>query len=359
MNNIVVNNFKEIFLKKAPLLDVRAEVEFQEGSLPGATNIPILNTEERVLIGTAYKKQGEEAAIKLGYEIVSNLNKENKISAWSQFIQNHPQAILFCFRGGKRSLIAQAWLKEVGLEVPLIVGGYKKVRQFLIKQIELQSKSNQFLLLSGVTGSGKTRLLHSLKSKAQFLDLEKIANHKGSAFGYINGSPTQINFENQLAVEFLKLEKLIELSHKNLIVTEDESRLIGPCIIPEVLFSSMRVSEVILIEESLEFRVNEIYQDYILCSKNKPEQFERHLNSLEQIQKKLGGARYKEIKEDIMKARECYYLNKDLESNKTWIEKLLVYYYDPIYLDSLRRRQVQKKMTGSFKECQSFLNSLF
>lgn len=361
MNKIAEAEFEQLFVSARPFIDVRAEVEFTEGHLPNAQNLPILNNEERAIIGTTYKKSGQQAAVQLGYQIVSGENKEEKLKKWSNFLDKNPDAVLYCFRGGKRSQITQGWLQELGYNIPIIEGGFKKSRKFLISQFGQSKEKASLLLISGVTGSAKSRLLRSLKPTAQVVDLEEIANHRGSAFGYVNKTPTQINFENKLAIALIKQFNKIKISENNIILIEDESRLIGPSIIPDVFFKYMRESEVILIEEGIEFRINEIYQDYILepILNLGSQIFQRHLDSLNKIQKKLGGLRFQEIKQDILSSIKEYEELGTTISNKIWIEKLLNYYYDPIYLKSLQRRNIKKKFAGTFLECQHFLNSLF
>lgn len=361
LNRIFEDDFKSLLLAQRPLIDVRSEIEFAEGHLPNAINIPILNTEERIRVGTKYKQHGQDAAVTLGHELISGEKKQARLKKWTNFIKENPMTVIYCFRGGKRSQITQAWLKEIGIDVPIIDGGYKKVRQYLISQIEELSLKVDFLLISGVTGNAKTKLLRSLKTEAQVIDLESLANHRGSAFGYKGETPTQINFENHLALDLIRQSENISVSRNNLVLLEDESRLIGPSIIPDVFFRKMRSSEVVIVQEDLQFRVNEIFQSYVAdeITVQGDFLFDRFLQSLEQIQKKLGGTRYQEIKKDILFSRHEFKQNNHLHSNKIWIQKLLIYYYDPIYLESLKRRAVVKKFVGTFLECRQFLNSLF
>ena len=127
---------KKLFLDNIPLIDVRAEVEFSQGAFPSARNFPILNDEERRLVGICYKEDGPEAAEAYGFELVSGASREKRINQWLAFIKENPTAQLYCFRGGKRSQIATQWLSDAGKDVNRIAGGYKSLRRFLLNQFE-------------------------------------------------------------------------------------------------------------------------------------------------------------------------------------------------------------------------------
>lgn len=355
--NVSQQELDSILLKGTPLIDVRAPIEFNLGSLPNAVNFPIMNNEERAAVGTAYKQKGREEALRLGYELISGTVKTDRVKTWSNYIKENPSAVIYCFRGGLRSQIAQQWLKDASVDCPIISGGYKRSRNHLIQKTNQIIMDSKLMLLSGPTGSGKTQLLNSPASRKQSIDLEALAQHRGSAFGsYSRPQPTQINFENALAI------KLIEQSlkkEKRTLLFEDESRLIGKCVIPAALFDKMRESSVIWIEEDLQQRVQNIFTDYILNSdRNKSDLFDEFKKSVESIGKKLGGLRSKEIISLLDAAKSVFSLNGDLEINKQWIEKLLVYYYDPLYLGSIQRRGVKIAFKGSFEDCRNFILSL-
>lgn len=379
MNKISDVDFDKIFSNSSryTFIDVRAPIEFIQGHIPQAYNAPILNDFERELIGTTYKKEGSQKAIELGYQLISGETKNKRIQAWIEILKKSTNPILYCFRGGLRSQITQKWLKENQFDVPLIQGGYKKVRQyFLAKNKELVEKNN-FILISGPTGSGKSQLIEEI-SHTDFLNpksvlhLEKLANHRGSAFGaYAAGSspqPQQAHFENLISLS------LIQASSHNFnqqIYTEDESRLIGQCIIPSHLFEKMRESPVVWIEEELEHRVQRIYQDYILntaigfslTQKNQELEHQAQLifnyyqKSLQKILRKLGGLRFNEISTDLSLAQQAFMNHRDLSLNTIWIEKLLSYYYDPLYLKSLERRQVKILFRGTYQNCKKLAHN--
>ena len=378
--NIGIDELTELFIADTPLIDVRAPVEFVQGSLPGAVNIPILGDQERAVVGTTYKYQGSEAAVRLGYEMISGFVKQTLLQQWLDFIHRHQQAVLYCFRGGKRSQIAQQWLKEAGVDRPLIAGGYKMARHFLIDAIDRFSANHKLLVVAGPTGSGKTRLIQDIGDTYPALDIEAIARHRGSAFGGLSTSqPAQVDFENRLAVNLLKLQQGIQYKP---VAVEDESRSIGSVYLPASFFAHMRNSEVIWVDESFETRVNNIFGDYILdtaigqAQQSRLRQqrvaltgdqeilhdqalrlFDKYKHALQMINKKLGGQRFQEVSKDLESARLDFLHRNEIQSNKIWIEKLVKYYYDPLYLGSLQRRQVNPCFKGSRGEVAEYLQS--
>ncbi|MGY0034853.1 tRNA 2-selenouridine(34) synthase MnmH [Pedobacter sp. NJ-S-72] len=217
-----------------PLIDVRTPAEFEQGKIPGAFNVPIFTNEERVLVGTTYKQVGREQAILLGFDLTGN--------KWSSFIKQAleispaKKIAVHCWRGGMRSG-AMAWALDLyGFEVYLIEGGYKNYRRWSATQFE---KTYQLIIVGGMTGSGKTKLLHQLESaKEQIIDLEELAQHQGSSYGTMNKmvQPTQEQFENNFAFE------LNQLDQERRIWVEDESLTIGKRCIPNPFWYQMRNS---------------------------------------------------------------------------------------------------------------------
>ncbi len=351
-----LSDFREIILKKNPIIDVRAPVEFALGHIPGSINLPLLNNEERHEVGTTYKEKGQDAAIALGYQLISGSIKRERISAWTSFIQKHSDAIVTCFRGGLRSKISQAWITEASFDLPRIKGGYKAFRQFLL--YELQRLSEQpLLVVSGSTGAGKTLLIKEIKNVLPSINLEFLAKHRGSAFGaYSERQPSQGQFENDLVAELLTQEnKKIQSP----LLIEDESRMIGKCVLPEKLFLKLRESEIVLLEEKIEDRVQIIFEDYIskLMKDGRSQDFLNYPKALQIIAKKLGGQRSQEVSEDLARAiKETRELGH-LEGHKIWIEKLLVWYYDPFYVESLKRRNPRIVFRGTRKEVLDFITN--
>ena len=326
-----MKNFAELFRQDRPLLDVRAPLEFAKGAFPSATNIPIMDDEQRHQVGICYKEKGSDAAVALGHELVDPL-REERIAAWSAFIKDNPTALLYCFRGGQRSQITERWLKESGIEITRVEGGYKAMRQFLLSVFD---NLPAITLISGKTGVGKTDLLLRYDNN---VDLEGLANHRGSAFGKTRTQqPAQIDFENQLAIQILKQPGAIAL--------EDESRLIGRVSLPIPLQEAMREAPILLLEDTVANRVDRIFKQYVL------EQLEEvlepdpigvlgmeFLNSLSAIQKRLGGDRYQLVQKLMADAFEAHN-EGDTSGHYFWIEYLLTQYYDPMYEYQLERKQ--------------------
>ena len=171
------DNYREIFLKNLPLLDSRAPVEFQQGAFPAARNLPLLDDEERQQVGICYKQSGQQAAIELGRTLVSGQLKQQRLAGWSQFARQNPNGYLYCFRGGLRSRTVQQWLAESGTHYPLVRGGYKAMRRFLLEELPGSLAAARIVLIAGKTGTGKTRVIDAL---SWAVDLEGLARHRGS-----------------------------------------------------------------------------------------------------------------------------------------------------------------------------------
>jgi len=332
-----VDDYRSILLNNTPLLDVRAPVEFNQGAFPFTENFPLINDQEREDIGKRYKKQGQDEAIKLGHKLVQGEIKSQRVNHWQAFFERHPDAVLYCFRGGMRSKISQQWIYEqTGQVYPRIKGGYKAMRRFLIDQLATSAKQIKPVMLGGRTGIGKTVLLHELKKQ---IDLEGIFHHRGSVFGkHVTPQPSQIDIENTLSI---KLLKLLDKKYSN-IVFEDEGTNIGSRLIPDVLYQKMSASPLILLEASIDERVEITFQEYIteslaehkkhLGNETGFESWSEQLQlSIDKIQRRLGGVRYKELKVLLSDAIQQQIINSDTEHHKQWIKTLLVDYYDPMY----------------------------
>jgi tRNA 2-selenouridine synthase len=326
---------KKLFLASTPLIDVRSPVEFKEGSLPHSTNLPIMNDEERTLVGTCYKENGQAAAMKLGHELVSGAIKQSRIEAWTNYINANPETQVFCFRGGLRSQISCQWMREAGIERQPIEGGYKRMRRFFLSQIE-EAPLLPLFRLGGCTGSGKTQVLHQIKNA---IDLEKLASHRGSAFGDNGVQPSQIRFENELSLEMMKAQDFT--------IVEDESAVIGKLTIPKRFFLHMRSSPLIILKSNEETRIKNIFEEYVVAS-----DFLTMNNALERIARRLGGVRFKEVTEELKLAFEK---PKTIDSHAGWISALLRYYYDPFYERDIKRQASQIIFEGSTNEILEFI----
>jgi tRNA 2-selenouridine synthase len=353
-----IDNFSEIFKSNTPLLDVRAPIEFVEGSFPHTHNYPIITDSERHQIGICYKENGQKSAVRLGHELVSGKIKEERVDKWSNFVKQYPKGALYCFRGGLRSKISQEWIYEhSGVYYPRIKGGYKALRSFLIDEMHRISSQKSFVVIGGQTGCGKTILLNKFDNS---LDLEGIANHRGSAFGNnVTPQPKQIDFENYLSVDLIKKELF---SH---ILIEDEGNNIGTIYIPEAIKMKSRESKIVILRASLEDRIGISLQAYVIDMTEKFtnqdvingfENFSNYwLNSLIKIKKRLGGLRYKSLLNQLNLALKNHKKNNDLNDYLPLIESLLVDYYDPMYNFQINNKKQRIIFEGDCKEVTNFL----
>ncbi len=356
------DQFLQLFLQDTPFIDTRAPIEFAKGSFPGAVNLPLMLDDERARVGTCYKQKGQQAAIELGHQLVHGEVKTQRVQAWTDFAKAHPGGYLYCFRGGLRSQICTQWMREAGHPYPRITGGYKAMRRFLLDQMEMICQKAKFVVLAGRTGCAKTDLL---LEHPHHLDLEGLANHRGSAFGKrVGGQPSQIDFENRVAVALLRLW------HKDPgrpILVEDESFLIGRCALPEPLRLAMEESEVVLLETSNEQRVEHSFRNYILHNladwqdELGPEAgfnaFAEELRqSLGKIRRRLGDLRYRELSDQLETGLAAHQGGDD-SAHKHWIRTLLLDYYDPMYGYQLEKKQSRLVFTGSPDQVLDYLDA--
>ncbi|KPQ26658.1 MAG: tRNA 2-selenouridine synthase [Marinobacter excellens HL-55] len=356
------DDYLNLFLNNIPLLDVRAPVEYAKGSFPGAENAPLMNDEERHRIGICYKEKGQDQAIELGHQLVAGDIKAQRIEAWKRFATRHPEGYLFCFRGGLRSRLTQQWIKDSGIDYPLIKGGYKALRRFLIDSLDQLIESQEFIVLSGRTGTGKTRVLLDLPNP---VDLEGLANHRGSSFGrQVTPQPSQIDFENRLAIAMLKAHHQIG----GPVYLEDESRLVGRCALPDRLRARMAASPLLVLEQPMEERIAIIRADYVegmltdYITRDGEEagwlNFRDYLlSALERIRKRLGGERYQRLRQIMEQALDQQQSRGQLEGHHDWIEALLSDYYDPMYDYQLSNKQGRILIRGNPDSLQEFAHS--
>ncbi|PRD67997.1 tRNA 2-selenouridine(34) synthase MnmH [Malikia spinosa] len=332
----LTDEYRQIFLRGVPMLDLRAPVEFAQGAFPGAVNLPLMSDEERARVGTCYKQQGQDAAIKLGHQLVSGPLRAQRMAAWADFVRQHPDGVLYCFRGGLRSQTVQRWLHEAGIDYPRVIGGYKAMRTFLIETIEQAATECELIVVGGMTGTGKTDVIAQLPHA---IDLEGLANHRGSAFGKRSTpQPTNIEFENRVAIDILRKRE----AGISQFVVEDESRAIGSCSLPLPLHGAMQTAPLVWLEDSFENRVERILRDYVVSQLDDhlalhgPEQgFERYaeqlLKSLAGITKRLGGERYQRLHTIMQEALVQQQSSGEVVRHRDWIAGLLREYYDPMY----------------------------
>ena len=328
-----------------PLLDVRAESEFAQGSIPNSTNLPILNDQERTRVGTTYKQQGSAAAERVGQRLVHGQIRTDRTSAWANFCKAHTHAYLTCWRGGRRSEIAQSWLSESGIEIDRIPGGYKSMRQACLATLANENAEKDWLVLAGKTGTAKTVVINQVTGS---IDLEGIANHRGSAFGArATPQPTPATFENQLAAEFLR-------HNQDSLLVEDESRTIGRLALPESWHTTMQAAPVVLIETSLEFRSQHIKREYVTEPMREGVSAAtlktQYLDALNRINRRLGGFNYKVIAELLS---DAFAGRRD---HGEWIAQLLEKYYDPMYQFQLKNKHKRVVMKGDHSAVLDYLS---
>ena len=337
----VADDCAQILACAQPLIDVRAPSEYARGALPDAVNLPLLNDEERAAVGTTYKRHGRAAAIELGHRLVCGDVKRARVEDWCAFVEAHPDAAIYCARGGLRSEIAQTWLAEAGFRQARVAGGFKALRRHCLDVLE-DAGERRFVLVGGRTGSGKTSVLQSAPA---YIDLERLANHRGSAFGaFPTPQPPPVAFENAVAVELMRLPL------DEPIVLEDESRTIGRLAIPERLYQAMQRAPIALIEADDDARARNIYREYVLQA----EQPRSHLAaSLARIERRLGGVRYTEIKELMDQAFDAGATAWPL--HRRWIVRLLSDYYDPMYDYQLQGKADRVRVRGDAAEIAAAL----
>ncbi|WP_312270947.1 tRNA 2-selenouridine(34) synthase MnmH [Pseudomonas sp.] len=355
-------DYRSLFLSGVPLMDVRAPVEFSKGAFPGATNRPLMNDIERQKVGTCYKLKGQQAALELGHSLVSGKLKEARVQAWAEFAEANPEGYLYCFRGGLRSQITQQWLlSEAGIAYPRVAGGYKAMRTFLMETLLQSVEECRFVLVGGMTGTGKTEVIAQLDDS---VDLEGHANHRGSSFGKrATVQPSQIDFENSLAIDLLRRRA----KGQDRFVLEDESRLIGRCSLPFELHQAMQHFPMVWLEDTLEGRVERILKDYVidLAAEFNREHgdsgfdlfAEQLCKSLSNIAKRLGGERYQRLAEIMNEALAVQKVSGDVGQHREWIRALLSEYYDPMYAYQRENKSGRILFAGDQQSVVSYLKA--
>ncbi|MFZ9686822.1 MAG: tRNA 2-selenouridine(34) synthase MnmH [Chitinophagaceae bacterium] len=316
--------------KNFPIIDVRSEAEFEHAHIPGAWNLPLFNNDERKIVGTIYKQDSREQAIKKGLEFFGPKMKEMILfveGKMNEANSSNKTILVHCWRGGMRSA-GVAWLLDLyGFKVYTLVGGYKAYRNWVLKMLETKPSLK---ILGGYTGSGKTIVLDGLKKLNQVvIDLEGLAGHRGSAFGNIGlpKQPTQEMFENKLAGEiFIHTE-----GNKNPeIWLEDESQRIGTVNIPQSFWIHMRNSPVHFLDIPFERRLDYLVETYGKLP------IEELKSATERIQKKLGGLETKTA------------LGFLEEKNIKDAFSILLKYYDKLYHKGLEKREDPKPSIISY-----------
>jgi tRNA 2-selenouridine synthase len=308
------------------VLDVRSPGEYNHGHIPSAMSFPLFTDEERKIVGTTYKQKSREDAIRIGLDFFSP--KMKKMVEDVEEILGRPDSksveklsvFVYCWRGGMRSA-AIAWLMDLyGFQVYTLTGGYKAFRNHVLETFE---QPFEFKILGGYTGSGKTEVLNELANQGEtIIDLEKIASHKGSAFGSFKmpPQPSQEMFENLLSVD-LNDKFLTREPHTGCIWLEDESQRIGDINLPNSLWEKMRKAHLIFLEVPFDERLNHLVDEYGEC------ETERLIEATRRISQRLGGLDAKNTIEflETGNIKEAF--------------SILLHYYDKRYLKGLHNRE--------------------
>lgn len=306
---------------KMVLIDVRSPSEYKNFSIPGSINIPFFDDAERAEIGTLYKQVSVAAAKERGLAIISaKLPKFVK-----QFKQVEGNKTVFCWRGGMRSRTTATLLSLMDVHVSRLEGGIREYRRWVLKQLEQSEAPFKAYVLNGLTGTGKTRILKALEEQGYpVIDLEGLANHKGSIFGHIGVEP-----HNQKVFDSLFVQQFRELEKAPFVLFEAESSRIGKVVIPNWVMELKANSIQLIIDMPMEERIKEIIEDY------RPEEYQDEcIAAFQRIKTRMP--------QDVSKQIE-----EDLETGKfaSAVRLLLEFYYDSRYKHTgLQYPDQQKKV---------------
>ncbi|MET3695945.1 tRNA 2-selenouridine synthase [Bacillus oleivorans] len=298
------------------LIDVRSPQEYKEGHIPYAVNVPLFSDEERAKVGTAYKQQGKKQAQWLGMEIVSP-KIPNLLQQIKRIDEFGKTPLIYCFRGGLRSISVAQFCQLSGLSVLRLQGGYKAYRTYIADALEQLIPEKAFVL-HGLTGTGKTEILKRLREKEMpVVDLEEIAGHRGSLFGHMG-----LEVSSQRMFDAYLYETLVSIQPHSYFIMEAESKRIGNSVLPERLLQVKKAGVPIIISCSFENRVKRIIEEYIIPY----EQQDWFEETVEEILLRFwkymrGQSIWKDVKESWQK--------KDYPK---FVSMLLEQYYDPKYL---------------------------
>ena len=304
-----------------PIVDVRSPAEYKKGHIPGAVNIPIFDDLERAKVGTAYKQQSRDEAITLGLEIVGP--KMKSFAKEAKNLAIHDSLNVYCWRGGMRSEKMARLFELVGVKANVLQSGYKAYRSYLHTYFQ---KLNQLIVLQGPTGSGKTKILHALKDAGEpIIDLEGLANHKGSAFGGLGEEeqPTTQQFQNDILADVLSfdLDKPVWI--------ESESLTICRVYLPEELWQQMNEARVIALDVPRLNRIAHIVEQYGAFSADELSA------KISQLRQNMGGANVKTAIELVEQG--------DLHS----AVDILLNYYDESYAHSASKHKINQPISVS------------
>jgi len=298
-------------LERAKYVDLRSPVEYASSHIPGAVNIPLLSDEERSEIGTIYRHQGPDQAKIRGLEVVAP-RLADMISEIKEFSRDN-NLVVYCWRGGDRSRAVANLLDIMQVDGYRLIGGYKSYRAFVLNQLQILPRS-QVVVIHGLTGTGKTEIIKHLAAMGMpALDLEGLANHRGSVFGGIGLGlqPSQKQFDSSL------YQALDRLKDERFLIVESESKKIGRVFLPDHLFARMKEGRHVLVYDTLENRINRLVHEYVEDASNNTNDL---LECVQGLKYHLGKGKTQQVVELI----------KSSQLTEA-IKVLLTDYYDPLY----------------------------
>ena len=309
--------------KEAVFFDTRSPAEYAEDHLPNAVNIPMFSNEERAIVGTIYKQVSQEKAIEQGIEFFSK-NLPGLMKIINQY--KDKELIIYCWRGGMRSRAVVALLETLKYKVAQLQGGHKAFRAYVKGKLDQFQLKPKIVVLWGLTCTGKTAILQKFPNS---LDLEGLAQHRGSLYGAMGLIPN-----SQKKFDHLVLERLEELQKEEVIVVEGESRRIGDIMIPEFLYKAMLKGKHLLIKRSVEKRAEHCVQEYM--KKINIEEMRAITISLQRVIS------------NKQKEKMVQCLDKGEYQEAATI--LLVDYYDPLYAHTLKQIQFRGEISAETTE---------
>jgi tRNA 2-selenouridine synthase len=312
------------------IIDVRSENEFAEDRIPGAINLPILNNEERAKVGTIYKQVSPFEARKIGAALVAKNISDYLIHHFANKDKNY-SPLIYCWRGGQRSNSLAIVLTQIGWRVTVLEGGYTTYRAYVRQQLDTLPLQFNYKILCGLTGTGKTHILHQLALRGeQILDLEKLANHRGSLLGQ-EWKETPIPQPSQKQFESLLLKELQQLDPNQTVWLESESNKIGELHLPPLLWEQMKQASCIEIQLPIAARVEWLLQEYPHLANN-PDILK---NKLLKLKSRYGREKIKQwyrliderkleiLVEDLLKSHYDLAYERSLEKTYKKIEKII------------------------------------
>ncbi|MFZ5754619.1 MAG: tRNA 2-selenouridine(34) synthase MnmH [Bacillota bacterium] len=311
MENLI-NIEEALGLDNVLFIDLRSPCEYEEAHIPGALNLPLMEDDERAMVGTIYKQESPEKAVDRGFAIIAP--KLPRLTQQLKQLTKERTLVLYCWRGGMRSKSLCQVLHILGIKHYRLIGGYKAFRHY-VNDFFAKPFEKEIVVLHGLTGVGKTEILqHLIDASLPAIDLEGLANNRGSVFGHIGmrRPPSQKQFEGMLFCTCRKLQGFPRIA------VECESRRIGSIFIPLSFFQAMQKGRKVLIYDSLENRITRLINTYLdEKSTFNEEQLAAAINNLK---KRLGSAKVEQLLA-LLKTKDYHDV----------VEALLLDYYDPLY----------------------------